>query len=85
MSACGNARRKNILLIANAAATMKNGKGVIAVKTDGTYQKRGDCRRGYSSKIGVVLLTGAYSGKFLNYKVMTKLTHVHPKIKSNEC
>ena len=48
---------------------------MIAVKTDRTYQKRGDCRRGYSSKICVVLLMEAYGGKFLDYRVMTKFYH----------
>ena len=52
-----------------------NGKAIVSVKTDGTYQKRGDCRRGYTSKIGVVLLTDAYSGKFLDFRVMTKFCH----------
>ena len=56
-----------------------NGKAIIAVKTDGTYQKRGDCRRGYTSKIGVVLLTDAYSGKFLDFQSHDKvLPHLHP-------
>ena len=54
----------------------RDGKAIIAVKTDGTYQKRGDCRRGYTSKIGVVLLTDAYTGKFLDFRVLTKYCHV---------
>ena len=53
----------------------KSEKAVIAVKTDGIYQKRGDCKRGYSSEIGVVLLLYAYSGKFLDYRIMTKFCH----------
>ena len=28
-----------------------DGTGLIAVKTDGTYQKRGDRKRGYTSKV----------------------------------
>lgn len=52
-----------------------DGKAIIALKTDGTYQKRGHCRRGYISKIGVVLLIDAHSGKFLVYRIITKFCH----------
>ena len=31
----------------------------IMVKTDGTYQKRCDRNRGYTSKVGVILITDA--------------------------
>ena len=73
----------NQILEQNRAHSLQNcqrksadGKGIIAVKTDGTYQKRGDVRRGYTSKIAVVLLTDAYTGRFLDFRVLTKYCHI---------
>ena len=60
----------------NSQRKSADGKGIIAVKTDGTYQKRGDVRRGYTSKIAVVLLTDAYTGRFLDFRVLTKFCHM---------
>ena len=59
-----------------------NQTGMIAVKTDGTYQKRGDRKRGYMSKVAVITLTDAKSGKFLDFRVLTKHCHVCTQKKS---
>ena len=47
----------------------------ISVKTDGTYQKRGDRSRGYTSKVGVVLITHAVTDRALDFEVLTKHCH----------
>ena len=52
-----------------------DGRAIIAVKTDGTYQKRGDRRRGYTSKIAVVTLTDAYTQRFLDFRVLANYCH----------
>ena len=52
-----------------------DGIAMIAVKTDGTYQKRGDGRRGYSSKVGIILLCDALTNKYLDYVILNKFCH----------
>ena len=53
----------------------EEGIAMVAVKTDGTYQKRGDTRRGYNSKVGIVLLCDGITNKFLDYVILNKYCH----------
>ena len=50
----------------------KNGISLASVKTAGTYQKRGDRRRGYTSKIGLIFIIDAITGHMLDYRVLHK-------------
>ena len=62
-------------MFVNDLQNTNDGKAVIAVKSDGSYQKKVGCRGGYTSKIGVILLTDAHDGKFLVYSNLTKFCH----------
>ena len=53
----------------------KNGNTVMPVSADGTYQKRGDCRRGYTSKVGIILLCDSVTNKYIDYLIMNKYCH----------
>ena len=53
----------------------EGGNHVIAVKTDGTYEKRGDRTRGYTSNVGIILLCDANTDRFLDFVVLNKFCH----------
>lgn len=55
---------------------------ILPVKTDGTYQKRGDTRRGYTSKVGIVLLADAVTDKYLDFVVLNKFCHQCTQMKA---
>ena len=59
------------------ATHQKDSEGIVLVpvKCDGTYQKRGDGRRGYASKVGIVLLCDAVTDKYLDYAILNKYCH----------
>ena len=48
----------------------------IAIKSDGTYQKRGDRSRGYTSKISVTVIFDADTDLPLDFEVESKFCHV---------
>ena len=51
------------------------GIALIPVKVDGTYQRRGDRKRGYTSKIAVVILLDATTNRFLDLVILNKYCH----------
>ena len=59
------------------ATHQKDSDGIVlvSVKCDGTYQKRGDGRRGYASKVVIVLLCDAVTDKYLDYVILNEYCH----------
>ena len=47
----------------------------IAIKCDGTYQKRGDRSRGYTSKLGITVIFDADTDLPLDYAIECKYCH----------
>ena len=73
-------KKVSAMLAENRLETFDNSKkdgeyGVCVIKTDGTYQKRSTVGKGYTSKIGVIVVSDALSGKMLDYEVMTSFCH----------
>jgi hypothetical protein len=61
------------------AHTSRNSDGSkplqISISGDGTYQKRGDRSRGYSSKLGITIIFDADTGLPLDYHINSKFCH----------
>ena len=44
-------------MIGKVSLSVEEGIAIIPVKTDGANQKREDTKKGYTSKLGIILLT----------------------------
>ena len=55
---------------------------ILPVKTDGTYHKWEDMRRGYTSKVGIILLADAITDKYLDFIVLNKCYHQCTQMKA---
>jgi len=80
--------RENRLLLHTSRGSDDTSPLKITISADGTYQKRGDRSRGYTSKLGIILIFDADTKLVIYYHIKAKYCHrctqMRPQFSSDE-